>query len=242
MGISRQLHSIILAMKTLVVAIALAIGVFVHAQDQFTCPGPRQHFPTSSCASNDLNRNIKVHVATLDTRDGSNSSAYTPAGSGGYASAGSRISPGAMAETVLSVEQHTYRSCDIGLEIVDRVKKSFQSLGYFCTDVEPIEAQQTGKNEYRIAIHVHPGEQYRVGEVTFTGATVLSPDELRSEFHIKSNSVFNTESVRRGLENIQKSYAKKGHSNVTTVPVASVDETNRRIALEIKIQESVTAQ
>jgi hypothetical protein len=229
-------------MKTLVVAIALVVGVIVHAQDQSTCPGPRQHFSTSSCASGDLNRNIRVRVATLDTRHGSNSSAYTPASSGGYASVGSRISPGDMAETVLSVEQHTYRSCDIGLEIVDRVKESFQRLGYFCADVEPIEAQQTGKNEYRIAIHVHPGEQYRVGELTFTGATVFSLDELRSELHIKPNSVFNTESVRRGLENIQKSYARKGLPNVTAIPVASVDETNRKIALEIKIQESVTSQ
>jgi outer membrane protein assembly factor BamA len=59
---------------------------------------------------------------------------------------------------------------------------------------------------------------------------------------MKPNSVFNTESVRRGLENIEKSYAKKGHPNVTAIPVASVDEKNRKIALEIKLQESSASQ
>jgi outer membrane translocation and assembly module TamA len=210
-------------MKPWIVAIALLVGVFTYAQDQSTCPAPRQQMPTSNCSSGDFNRNIRVRVAAL---------------SSGH----SIISPEAMTDTVERVERHTYRSCDIGLEIIDRVKESFQHLGYFCADVEPIAAQQTGKNEYNITIHVHLGEQYRVGELSFTGATILSADELRSELHIKPNSVFNTESVRRGLENIQKSYAKKGHPNVTAIPIASVDEKNRRIALEIKIQESAASQ
>jgi Surface antigen variable number repeat len=167
--------------------------------------------PTSNCNSGDVNRNITVHVAALDARDGSASGSYAPASSGGYASVGSRVSPQTMADTVAHVEQHQYRSCDIGLEIIERVMESFQHLGYFCADVEPIAAQRTGKNEYKINIHVHPGEQYRVGQIKFTGATLLSADELISALHVKSNALFNTESVRRGLENIQKPYAKKRH-------------------------------
>src|SRR3954471_8051135 len=92
------------------------------------------------------------------------------------------------------VEQHTYRACDAESEVIHRVKESFQQLGYFCADVEPIAVQQDGKNQYNITIHVQPGEKYRVGELNFTGATTLSADELRSELHLKPNSVFNTES------------------------------------------------
>jgi len=91
-------------------------------------------------------------------------------------------------------------------------------------------------------IHVHPGEQYRLGEIRFNGATLLSADEMTSALHLKSNSLFNTESIRRGLENVQKPYAKKENANVTAIPVATVDGKNRKIALEIKIHESVTAQ
>lgn len=228
-------------MKTWIVATALIVGVFAHAQDQSSCPGPRQRVPTSNCNSGDVDRSITVRVAVLETRDEGTSGEYAPAGSGGYATVGSKISPEAMADTVARVEQHQYRSCDIGLEIIERVRESFQHLGYFCADVEPIAAQQTGKNKYKTNIHVHPGEQYRVGELTFTGATILSADELRSELHMKPNSLFNTESVRRGLENIQKSYAKKGHPNVTMTPFASVDEKDRKISLELKIQESVAS-
>ena len=136
-------------------------------------PGPRQPVSTSSCSSGDVGRNIKVHVAALHTDDGDASGRYTSAGSGGgYASLGSRVTPETMADTVGRVEQRQYRSCDIGLEIIERVRESFQHLGYFCADVEPIAAQPIGKNEYKINIQVHPGEKYRVGEIKFTGATL----------------------------------------------------------------------
>ena len=217
---------------------AALLGTFVNAQDQSSCPGPRQPLPATNCSSADVHRNITVRVAALDARDGRASGTYAPAGSGGYASVGSRVSVETMADAVGYVERHQYRACDVGLEIIERVKESFQQLGYFCADVEPIGGQKNGKNEYKVNIHVHPGEKYRVAEIKFSGATLLSADELTSAFHLKSNSLFNPESVRRGLENIQKSCAKKGHANVLAIPEASVDEKGRKIALEIKIQES----
>ena len=229
-------------MKLWVIAIAALLSVFADAQDQSSCPGPRLPVPTSHCSSADVSRNISVHVAALEAGEGGASGKYAPAGGGAYASVGSRVSPETMSDTVASVQQRQYRACDIGFEIIERVKQSFQRLGYFCADVEPIAAQQIGKNDYKINIHVNPGEQYRVGEIKFTGETLLSADELTSALHVKSNSLFSTESIRRGLENVQKSYAQKGHPNVVAIPVASVDEKSRKIALEIKVNESGTAQ
>jgi outer membrane translocation and assembly module TamA len=229
-------------MKPWILAVAALLSVLATAQDQSSCPGIRRRVLTTNCGSGDVKRDISVHVATLDASDAGGTSTYSPAGSGGYASAGSRVGPEVMADTVAHVEERQYRSCDVSLEIIERVRDSFQRLGYFCADVEPLAGRQTGKNEYKINIHVHPGEQYRVGEIKFTGATLLSADELTSALHLKSNSLFNTESVRRGLENIQKSYSKKGHASVTAIPIASVDEKDRKIALEIKINESGATQ
>lgn len=228
-------------MRVSVLATAMLLNGFGLAQDQSGCPN-FQPLPAPNCGSGNTDRNIKVHVATLDTRDGNDSGTYAPAGGGGYSSPGSKVGPEMMADTVSDVEQHQYRACDIGLEIVERVRESFQHLGYFCAAVEPIQVRQAGKNEYNIRIHVHPGEKYRVGEIKFTGATLLSADELKSELHLKPNSLFNPESVRRGLERIRKSYVNKGQPTVTTIPVATVDEKNKSVALEIKVQESTPSQ
>lgn len=217
----RQLPSIILAMRAWLITIGLLVGVFAQAQDQSSCPIPRERVPTSNCTSGDVKRNIKVNVAAL---------------------IGAGIDADTMFDAVERVQRHSYRPCDLGLEVTERVKESFQRLGYFCANVGPIALQQNGKDQYEIRIHVHPGAQYRVGECTFTGATLLSADELKSALHMKPDSPFNTESVRRGIENVQKSYAKKGHPNVTAIPVASLDEKNKKIAIEIKIQESVASQ
>lgn len=207
----------------------LIAGVFAHGQNQSACPGPRRDAPVSTCGSVEGKGEITVHVATIDTGSGSMS--------GGYVTKGSKIGPEMLADTAGNIERHQYRACDIGKEIVERVTDSFQRFGYFCVDVEPIDAQQIGKNEYRIAIHVHPGSQYRLKELAFSGATIFSTDELRSTFHVKPNSVFDTGSVRKGLEALQKAYAKKGRPNMTTVPTAGVEETSRTITLEIKIEE-----
>ena len=216
-------------MKSWVIVFTLMTGMLVRAQDQSACPGPRNSTATSSCGSVEVKREITVHVATLDTGAGSFS--------GGYVSTGSSVGAQAMADTVASVEQHQYRKCDVVTEIIERVKDSFQRLGYFCTDVDPIAAKQTGKNEYTISIHAHPGQKYRLREVTFSGAKIFSADELQSIIHLKPNSQFDTGAVRRGLEAIQKSYARKGHPNTTAVPVATVDEKSQMIALDVKIQE-----
>jgi hypothetical protein len=228
-------------MKAWIVTIACS-GIFAHAQDQSRCPAPRQPVPATSCSNRYVDRNLAVRVQGLLTRHESDSGADSPPDSVGYAMMHSKLTPELASDTIERVQEHPYRFCDMGLEITERVKESFQHIGYFCADVEPIAAQRTGKHEYTVNIYVRPGEQYRVGELNFSGTTILSADELRTELHMKPNSVFNTESVRRGLENIEKSYAKKGHPHVTAIPVASVDEKNRKVALEIKIQESGASQ
>ena len=216
-------------MKFGVLALTLMAAVLAQTQDQSACPRPRHSMPTSQCGSEEVKREITVRVATLDTGAGSLR--------GGYVTSGSNVGPEAMMDAVASVEQRQYRKCDALTEITERVKDSFQRLGYFCINVYPIGAKQTGKNEFTISIHVHPGQKYRLKEITFSGATVFSTDELQSIFRMKSNSQFDTGSVHRGVESLQKSYAKKGRPNVTAELSAAVDEKSQAIALVVKIQE-----
>ncbi len=162
--------------------------------------------------------------------------------SGGYSTLGSSVTPQMLADTVNQVEQHQYRTCDMGREIMERVRESFQRMGYFCVDVEPIAAQQDEKNHFKVGIRSHPGEQYRLKDVTFSGATLLSNEELRSTFRLKPNSLFDTVAVARGLEALRGAYAKKGNTTMTALPSVTLDEKSKTIALEISIHEGATLQ
>lgn len=218
-------------MKSWLIFFALA-GVFAQAQDQSVCPGPRHVIRPGSCGPDDVKREVTVHVLAIDAGDG-------PA-SGGYYPTNSKVSAATLADVVALVEGRQYRACDMGPEIIDRVRVGFQHLGYFCADIEPLKAEKVGKLDYRININVHPGEKYRVAEVKFTGATQISLNELQSDFHIKPNAMFDEESVRRGIEKLQKLYAKKGYPNVSAVPVAFLDEQGHKMTIEIKIQEATS--
>src|SRR5262245_10994325 len=113
-------------MKSWIVTVAALLGAFANAQDKSSCPGPRQRVPTSNCSGGDVNRNITVHVASLEAGEGGSSCTHAPAGSGGFAGVNSKVSPETVADTVARVEQRQYRACDIGLEIIQRVQESFQ--------------------------------------------------------------------------------------------------------------------
>jgi outer membrane protein assembly factor BamA len=126
----------------------------------------------------------------------------------------------------------------MGLEITEQVKDIFQRAGYFCTDVDPIPAAQTNKNEYQVSIRVHPGEQYRLREIVISGDKTFAPEELRSMFRMKENSVFDTAAVRKGIDAVQKAYLKKGHPNVSIIPSAEVDQGAKTITLTIEIADA----
>jgi hypothetical protein len=118
-------------MKAWLVTIALLAGTFAHAQDQSSCPAPRQPEPATSCSNRDVDRNLTVRVQGLLTRYESHSGAHSPPDSVGYDMMHSKLTPELASDPIERVQEHPYRFCDIGLETrrVDySVEKEIEAL------------------------------------------------------------------------------------------------------------------
>ena len=107
-------------------------------------------------------------------------------------------------------------------EIKRRIISGFQQFGYFNAKVENFDAtpvQASGVQEtLSVSATVNEGPQFRLKGITFAGAKAFPNDQLRSQFKIADNEIFNTEKIRTGLDDLRKLYAAQGYLTFTPVP------------------------
>lgn len=126
-------------------------------------------------------------------------------------------------------------------EIAERVRYGLQTHGYFQAKVsDPSIAVVTETPQQEIidiTLSVNQGEQYRLKEISFTGEKAFPAEQLRAEFRIADGDIFNTETIRQGLEALRKLYNGKGYLNFTPVPDTKADRVARMISLTVDIDE-----
>ncbi len=82
------------------------------------------------------------------------------------------------------------------------------------------------------------GDRYKLKEITFTGnKAVADTRALRAQFKIKDGDIFDTEAIRKGLENLRKAYAALGYINFAPVPNTDANDETHEISLKIDLDE-----
>ena len=136
-------------------------------------------------------------------------------------------------------------------EDAERVRNAYQMKGYFKALVEDPKTKvrdtggihiplilKGGGKAVDITIPVEEGERYRLGGITFKGNKAIKDQRaLRSLFPMKDGDIFNTDNVRKGLENLRKGYGELGYINFTSVPDTQIDDAKKLISLEIDLDE-----
>src|ERR1019366_8352701 len=137
-------------------------------------------------------------------------------------------------------------------EDAERVRYEYQTQGYFkaivgdpktkIRDVSGVRWYMPWKSSQGkvvdITMPVEEGERYRLKEITFSGnKAITNKAALRSLFKMKGGDWFNTEEVRKGLDELKKAYGGFGYINFTGVPDTIFDDKNKTITLKIDIDE-----
>ncbi len=145
----------------------------------------------------------------------------------------------------------TYDSTKLN-EDAERVRYYYQTKGYFKALVSDPKTQihdtsgfvwympwkhKPGK-AVDITLPVEEGSQYRLKNITFTGNKAISNvAALRAQFKIKDGDIFDTEAIRKGIENLRKAYAQLGYINFTPVPDTTPDDVKKLISMNIDLDE-----
>ena len=137
-------------------------------------------------------------------------------------------------------------------EDTERVRMAYQHKGYFkalvqdpktqIRDTKPsllrlARLQKPGKR-VDITVPVVEGERYRLAGITFHGnKAITNTQALRRLFAMKDGDLFDTELVRKGMENLRKAYGELGYINFTPIPDTRIDEEKKLITLNIDVDE-----
>ena len=145
----------------------------------------------------------------------------------------------------------TYDSTKLN-EDAERVRYFYQTKGYFKALVGDPKTQihdtsgfvwympwkKTPGKAVDITMPVEEGDRYKLKEITFSGnKAVPNTAGLRAMFKIRDGDVFDTEAIRKGLENLRKAYAALGYINFTPVPNTDPDDEKKTISLKIDLDE-----
>jgi outer membrane protein assembly factor BamA len=126
-------------------------------------------------------------------------------------------------------------------EIGERIHYALLERGYFDAKLDNLDVtrvRQVGSEAtLSVSASVNEGQQYRLSEITFSGAQAFPDNQLRSLFAIANGDIFNTDKIREGLESLRKLYATQGYINFTPVPNTDADHATSLVSLKIDLDE-----
>ena len=109
-------------------------------------------------------------------------------------------------------------------EDADLVVQYYREQGYVKAQVgQPelkiLEDSKDGKSRFvQLQIPVTEGPRYRIGEVGFSGNTVVKTEGLRPLFKVEKSEWFNEKKIRKGFEKARELYGSAGYFEFTGVP------------------------
>jgi outer membrane protein insertion porin family len=109
-------------------------------------------------------------------------------------------------------------------EDADKVVQFYRERGYVKAQVgQPelkiLEDSKDGKSRFvQLQIPVTEGPRYRIGDVSFSGNTVVKTEGLRPLFKVEKDEWFNEKKIRKGFEKAREVYGSAGYFEFTGVP------------------------
>jgi outer membrane protein assembly factor BamA len=126
-------------------------------------------------------------------------------------------------------------------EIRECILYAFQERGYFQSRINQFDVTSLDMHivppAVAVSVEVNEGQQFKLKSIAFSGAKAFSSGQLRQQFAISDGDIFNTETIRVGLDSLRKLYASQGFINFTPVPNTDADDASSTVSLAIDLDE-----
>ncbi len=103
-------------------------------------------------------------------------------------------------------------------------------------DMPEFTITKDGKWIY-IDIQIHEGDQFKVGEIDFTGDILTTREDLFNQLSLEKGKVYRTSVVQKDILRITDFYADKGYAYTDIAPLTSVDSGKKLVHLTFDIHK-----
>lgn len=111
---------------------------------------------------------------------------------------------------------------------VERLTAFYYDNGYIQVRVDDPEVVRKG-DHLELTVRIEEGDQYRVGDVTFTGEVLASQENLAEASRLKTGEIFRPSKLRDAIFGVTEAYGDFGRAFAEAVPSTEVNEDTKTV-------------
>ena len=148
-----------------------------------------------------------------------------------------------LVNRIKSLDLHVVREEDDSdwLAQVERpIRDALQRQGYFRVLLRSrpyLIRSEAHERHYQITIEIDSGPQYRLDQITFSGATAFAIAELREQFSLQHGDLFDEPELWNGMASITRIYRAKGFIDMISKREEKIDEKSWLVNVVFEVDE-----
>ncbi|TSJ77440.1 outer membrane protein assembly factor BamA [Rariglobus hedericola] len=123
---------------------------------------------------------------------------------------------------------------------LDKLRDYYRELGYLDVEVpsDKVEYKYPSSRKLVLTIHINEGRQYKVGEISITGNTIIETEKLRAALKQITGTIFAPSLIDKDVTALEDSYGKDGYIETRVQLVRKPNLATGAIDIEYRIKES----
>ena len=120
------------------------------------------------------------------------------------------------------------------------IRDAFLEQGYFRAQVEArpyLIRAEANERHYALRVEIISGPQYRLDEITFSGAEAFAIPELRKQLSLHHGDLFDVLEIHRAIDSMNWLYHETGFIDMVVEPETRIDHKTRFINVAFKVHE-----
>lgn len=150
---------------------------------------------------------------------------------------------GAVQQHLSEVTGKPYSRTTIEIFLAEHIRPVYLKGGYLQAKLGPPEVRLTGPpsaklpDQLPVFVPIAAGDVYKLGELQWSGNSVISSIALESYFGLKPGAVADGMEIEAALDRIQEEYGRRGYLEAAVQPVTSFNEAAHTVSYRIGIRE-----
>ena len=123
---------------------------------------------------------------------------------------------------------------------LDKLRDYYRELGYLDVEVpaDKVLYDYPSPRKLVLTIRITEGRQYKVGDITITGNTIIPTDKLRAALKQTTGTLFAPSKIDKDVTALEDAYGKDGYIETRVQLVRKPNLTTGAIDIEYRIKES----
>jgi outer membrane protein insertion porin family len=144
-------------------------------------------------------------------------------------------------------EDRFYNTKTLDQEVLEedftRIEEAYANKGYLQAKVADYDIKDIpDKHQIDITIYIKEGKKYKTGEITVSGANIISAEDVRNLIVLKRGDDFNQKKLDNSLQNITQEYYSRGYIFANVDKIVDLDENKGEVNVKIVINEGSPAK